>query len=210
LAQLSKWRRAGGPVTDMAVGVNLSTTTLLRPDLANLVFAGLDTYAVAPDQLILEITEHEAIPETASVEVALRSLHSAGVALWLDDFGIGYTSLHYLDRFPISVLKIDKSVVDAGTGEHPSPLLGSLVAMGQSAGVTVLAEGIETGPQAQRLTDLGFDLGQGYFMARPMPGDMVADWLQSVARSGDVIGANVVGADRSVAGVGQSTGWLQR
>jgi diguanylate cyclase (GGDEF)-like protein len=174
--QIAQWRDSGISLGHVPVAVNLSAATLLRPDLVDLVTDALTAVGVPAEQLILEITEHEAVPEESAVEEALRSLAAAGVTIWLDDFGVGYTSLRYLERFPITTLKADKSLTATALTPRASPLLGGVVALGRSAEVTALAEGVETEEQAQRLLALGFQLGQGYHLGRPMPAAQLEAW----------------------------------
>ncbi len=104
--------------------------------------------------------------------VALRELAAEGVGLALDDFGTGYTSVAYLQRYPITVLKLDRSV----TGSDASlALLRGLVGLADALGTSVLAEGIETDEQCARLARLGVDAGQGWLFGRPVPADRLGD-----------------------------------
>jgi EAL domain-containing protein (putative c-di-GMP-specific phosphodiesterase class I) len=101
------------------------------------------------------------------------------VHLAVDDFGIGYSSLSYIERFPVDVLKIDKSFVDriaadAAAGSGESPLTAAIILIGQTLGLHVVAEGIERAGQAHRLRELGCEFGQGYLFARPLPPDEAA------------------------------------
>ena len=89
--------------------------------------------------------------------------------LAIDDFGTGYSSLSYLDRLPIDIVKIDKSFVSRLNPDEESPLVRTVVQIGQSLGIDTIVEGIETAHQLQRLQELGSRLGQGYFLATPMP-----------------------------------------
>ncbi|MEI4279129.1 putative bifunctional diguanylate cyclase/phosphodiesterase [Klenkia terrae] len=148
-----------------SVSVNLGRSSMVDPDLAGTVRAALATSGLAAERLHLEITEHDQLPADAGV-VPLRDLALEGVGVALDDFGTGYTSVAYLERYPISVLKLDRSVTgyDASVG-----LLRGLVALATGMGTTVLAEGIETDEQCARLATLGVDAGQGWLFGRPVP-----------------------------------------
>jgi len=98
----------------------------------------------------------------------LDDLRSLGIRFAIDDFGTGYSSLSYLDRLPIDIIKIDKSFVDRLTPEQESPLVRTVLQIGQSLGLDTVVEGIETEHQLSRLQDLGCAKGQGYLLAKPM------------------------------------------
>ena len=111
--------------------------------------------------------------DTDAALALLRQLSALRVHLAVDDFGIGYSSLSYIERFPVDVLKIDKSFVDRVAAECAasveSPLIAAIIQIGRTLGLRVVAEGIEREAQARRLRDLGCALGQGYLFARPLP-----------------------------------------
>ncbi len=157
---------AGPP---LFVSVNLGRASMVDPALADVVHAALRRSGLPPERLHLEITEHAELPPGAGV-AALTELHALGVRVSLDDFGIGYTSLDYVRRYPVSTLKLDRSLTAPLQQEPTSALLHGVVLLATSLGIDVLAEGIETGPQQQRLAALGVRLGQGYLIARPMTG----------------------------------------
>ncbi|KQS57022.1 hypothetical protein ASG36_18730 [Geodermatophilus sp. Leaf369] len=161
-AAAAGWAAAG---SDWTVSVNLGRSSMVDPDLARRVQTALDATGLAPDRLHVEITEHDQLPAEAGVG-PLRVLADAGVGVHLDDFGTGYTSLAYLQRYPVSVLKLDRSVtgLDASHG-----LLAGVVALADALGITVLAEGVETDAQCARLASLGIDRGQGWLFGRPVP-----------------------------------------
>ncbi len=169
-AAAADWVAAGEAWT---VSVNLGRSSMIDPDLACRVRGALSAAGLAPDRLHLEITEHDALPVDAGVE-PLRTLAALGVGVDLDDFGTGYTSLAYLQRYPISVLKLDRSVTGV---DSPTGLLAGVVGLADALGITVLAEGIETTEQCARLAELGVDRGQGWLFGRPaaIPTQPVAD-----------------------------------
>ncbi|WP_091069110.1 putative bifunctional diguanylate cyclase/phosphodiesterase [Klenkia brasiliensis] len=159
------------PDPDWTVSVNLGRSSMVCPDLAATVRATLAETGLPAARLHLEITEHDQLPADAGV-LALHELAADGVGLALDDFGTGYTSVAYLQRYPITVLKLDRSV----TGCDASPaLLSGLVGLADALGTTVLAEGIETDEQCTRLARLGVDAGQGWLFGRPVPADRLGD-----------------------------------
>jgi EAL domain-containing protein (putative c-di-GMP-specific phosphodiesterase class I) len=124
---------------------------------------------VRPESVTLEITENAIIDTTTGAGAVLERLRAGGVRICVDDFGIGYSSLRYLSLFPISSLKIDRSFV-SGTGEGlaSEPICRMLLDLARSLELTVVAEGIETPEQAERLLALGAACGQGYIFSRPI------------------------------------------
>ena len=171
LAQLGRWDTAGLP--QLFVAVNLGRTSMIDPLLAQVVQDELATAGIAPDRLHLEITEHAELPDGAGV-AALAELHRAGVQVSLDDFGVGYTALDYVRRYPVRVLKLDRSITAPLQHEETSALLRGIVLLARELGLDVLAEGIETDAQKARLSALGVGFGQGYLIARPLPPEDVA------------------------------------
>ena len=170
--QLARWDAAG--LSPVFVSVNLGRSSMLDPALAGRVRAALARSTVCPDRLHLEITEHAELPAGAE---ALRSLAAQGVRVSLDDFGVGYTSLDYVRRYPVTTLKLDRSMTEPLQHEHTSALLSGVVLLAGQLGIEVLAEGIETQVQKQRLTGLGIRSGQGYLFARPLPADDFAAFV---------------------------------
>lgn len=168
-----KWRNAGVDIP--FVSVNISPTELLRHDFAIAVASAVDA-GIPADRLILELTEGHAVPRGAALEGLLHELHATGVRLALDDFGAGHHVLANLQRLPIDLLKIDRSiVVAAAQSSRDDALLGIYVDIGRALGVPVVAEGVETDEQAARLTELGCPLAQGYLFSRPIqPADVPA------------------------------------
>nr|WP_231126560.1 EAL domain-containing protein [Motilibacter aurantiacus] len=176
LAQLLQWDRAGLP--ELRMNVNLGRSSMEHPRLAQRVIAALSTSGIDPSRLHVEITEHHELPPEAGV-AALKLLSEHGVGVGLDDFGVGYTSLDYLRRYPIGVLKLDRSITRPLEAEQSSPLLEGIVGLARSLGVSVLAEGIETPAQRDRLAALGIAYGQGFSIARPMPPSALERFLRA-------------------------------
>jgi len=165
LAQLARWDAAGLP--PVFVSVNLGCSAVTDPDLAGTVERALAGSGIAPGRLHLEITEHAELPTGAGAE-ALHALAARGVRVSLDDFGVGYTSLDYVRLYPVTTLKADRSITAPLQEEQTSPLLRGVVLLAGEVGMEVLAEGIETPLQRDRLLSLGVRLGQGYLFARPL------------------------------------------
>jgi diguanylate cyclase (GGDEF)-like protein/PAS domain S-box-containing protein len=149
--------------------VNVSPRQLNQPDFVIQVRAALDEHQLEPGSLVVEITE-SAIMEAGAAAI-LRSLKELGVRLAMDDFGTGYSSLSHLRRFPLDVIKVDRSFI-AGLGDgQGSSIAGAIVSLAQALGLRTVAEGIEDDEQHRAVVALGCDLGQGYLFARPMPAD---------------------------------------
>lgn len=155
------------PDPTWTVSINLGRSTMMDCRLADRVHRALADTGLDPRRLNLEITEHDQLPPEAGV-LALHDLAAAGVGISLDDFGAGYTSVAYLQRYPVSVLKLDRSITGP---DAAGALLGGLVGLARGLGITVLAEGIETDEQCARLARLGVDAGQGWLFGRPVPTD---------------------------------------
>jgi diguanylate cyclase (GGDEF)-like protein len=152
------------------VGVNISGAQIQHPDMIAAVHAALDISGIHPSTLTLEITESVMLNDTDTTLARLRELKGLGLSLAVDDFGTGYSSLSYLQRFPIDVLKIDKTFVDPiGSGGQPASLTRAIVALGDALGLDMVAEGIERVEQVEGLRFLGCTLGQGYHFSRPLP-----------------------------------------
>jgi EAL domain-containing protein (putative c-di-GMP-specific phosphodiesterase class I) len=165
------WRRQ--PVAaSLQVSVNLSARQLGTPGLVAAVAEAIEDTGIAADCVWLEITESALMTDTKAASVTLRALRDIGVHLTVDDFGTGYSSLTYLQRFPVEGLKIDRSFVDGlGTDANDTTIVDTLVRLGHSLGLTVVAEGVETPLQLQHLRRLACDNGQGYLFSRPLQAD---------------------------------------
>ena len=153
-----------------AVSVNLSARQLNRTDLVEAVDRALQESGLDPDRLWLEITESVLMEDADAAVAALERLRGLGVHLCVDDFGTGYSSLAYLRRFPVDALKVDRSFV-AGLGKDPedSAIVEAVVSMAHSLRLSVVAEGVETDEQLNRLRELGCELAQGFYFAAPVP-----------------------------------------
>jgi len=177
--EAKRWSRdRGQPVR---ITVNLSGRQLQDPGIVDDVRAALEDSGLSPSQLTLEITESMLMQNTDVSMTRLLALRGLGISLAIDDFGTGYSSLAYLQRYPIDILKIDKSFVDSvHTGEDGAVLARAIVALGDTLHLDTVAEGIETEAQRGRLLDLGCALGQGYLFAPPIESEEF--WSLLVAR----------------------------
>jgi diguanylate cyclase (GGDEF)-like protein/PAS domain S-box-containing protein len=179
------WQHDPAMAVVQSVSVNVSGVQLLDPNIVNDVRDALQAAGLAPERLTLEITESVLTQDTEAVLIQLTALKALGVSLAIDDFGTGYSSLSYLRRFPIDILKIDKSFIDS-VADRGSALVKAIVNMGDSLHMTTVAEGIEHATQAAVLHELGCDIGQGYLFARPVSAedfeaDVKAHWPHAVA-----------------------------
>ena len=166
-----------GDHEELTLSVNLSTRQLLAPGLATVVADAAATSGLEPSRLILEITETSMMRDTETAIRILNELKRVGVRLAVDDFGTGYSSLSYLQRFPIDILKIDKSFVDTIDQSPEDSALGrAIVRLGQTLRLTTIAEGVETESQAELLRSLGCGQAQGFHFAHPMPLDELGRW----------------------------------
>ena len=160
------------------VGVNLSARQIQQPDLVESVERILRETGLEPSLLRLELTESAVMADPEGAAATLRRLKGLGVQLALDDFGTGYSSLGSLRRFPIDLLKIDRSfVAGLGQDEADEAIVQAVVEMAPALGLRVVAEGVETPRQLEWLRNLGCELGQGYHFARPLPAEAVTTLL---------------------------------
>lgn len=177
---LSRWLH-DGLATDLVLRVNLSARQLVGEGLVELVRDVLDESRVPPHQLVLEITESSLLVDPEHAVGVLHGVRALGVGLEVDDFGTGYSSFLYLKRLPITGLKVDRAFV-AGLphDREDRAIVAATVQLGESLGIGVTAEGIETDAQRAELLRLGCRHGQGFLLAEAEPADRFADRLGDV------------------------------
>ncbi|HQS82801.1 MAG TPA: EAL domain-containing protein [Thiobacillus sp.] len=181
LAQLVILQRQAHVLT---MAVNLSARNLHDMELPASISALLAESGVAPQDLILEITESAVMANPSDGLAILTELDRMGVTLSIDDFGTGYSSLAYLKGLPVDELKIDKSfVMDMVENENDAVIVRSTIDLAHNLGLKVIAEGVETRDAWHILGMLGCDCSQGYFMGRPMPAEKLEAWLRESAWS---------------------------
>jgi diguanylate cyclase (GGDEF)-like protein/PAS domain S-box-containing protein len=164
--QVRLWRDQG---LETAVSVNVSPRQFEQPGFLAGVRAALQQEGLPASTLILELTETTLMRDSDEALSRLSALNGLGLRLAIDDFGTGYSSLAYLQRFPVDIVKIDRTFVVAATGEGPSAaLLHALVEIGNALGLETVAEGIETVDQLSRLRREGCRAGQGFYFSRPL------------------------------------------
>jgi diguanylate cyclase (GGDEF)-like protein len=166
--QLAAWNNDSDG--DLTLSVNLSRRQLTSPNLVDEIRTAVALSNVDPRQLILEVTENVLMKEPERAARVLSELREFGIRIAVDDFGTGYSSLSHLQRFPVDVIKIDKSFIDplVQSNSKSVAMVTSIMGLAKSLGLEVIAEGIEHESQLQRLVDLGCNLGQGFLMAHPL------------------------------------------
>jgi EAL domain-containing protein (putative c-di-GMP-specific phosphodiesterase class I) len=168
--ELVAWRGGVAGGNRLRVAVNISGRHLQHGDLFKDVTDALTASGLEPANLVVELTESTMMSNTEANLERLQRLKSVGVRLALDDFGTGYSSLSYLHRFPIDILKIDRSFVSRLTTSDNGPELArAVITLGSTLGLDIVAEGIELEPQIASLLELGCVAGQGFFFAKARP-----------------------------------------
>jgi diguanylate cyclase (GGDEF)-like protein/PAS domain S-box-containing protein len=179
--QGARWQRYAAPGGHFKVAVNVSARQL-EPGLGRQVRDALANSGLPGAALTLEMTESVLMARTDEVVALLRRLRTLGIRVAVDDFGTGYSSLSYLSRFPVDILKIDKSFVQhLGEGGSQGELVRTIVRLGESLRLDTVAEGIETQEQRSALQAMGCTFGQGYLFARPLPVDEIDHLLDAQA-----------------------------
>jgi len=174
--QTQAWSAAG--LDPFEIWVNVSGVQFRDRRLIAAVRNALEASGLAPARLVLEATETIMVDDRIATLAVLRELKALGVSIAIDDFGTGYSSLAYLKRFPLDTLKIDRSFVqDLGVEEDDAAIVAAMIAMARSIDLDVIAEGVETPQQAQRLREMGCSRMQGYCFGRPMPAEEVAGFI---------------------------------
>jgi diguanylate cyclase (GGDEF)-like protein len=176
IAECAGWNRSG---FDLAVAVNLSALDLYDAELPTLVSGLLRDQGLDPSKLVLEITESAVMKDAAYALKTLRDLKARGIALAIDDYGTGYSSLAHLRRLPVDELKIDKSfVVHLSEGAtEDGVIVRSTIDLGHNMGLKVAAEGVESAEGYAILERFGCDMAQGYFISRPLPSAGLLAWM---------------------------------
>lgn len=169
-SRAAEWSRPGGAAPGATVAVNLSARQLVDRDLPDVVAAILADTGVQPSQVCLEITESVLVADEIASEAALRALKRLGVRIAIDDFGTGHSSLTRLQRFPVDVLKLDRSFV-AGVGRDrgDTAIVAAVVRLARALGLGTVAEGAETAEQLRWLAGLGWEAAQGFYFSPPQP-----------------------------------------
>ncbi len=176
--QNQAWRAQGLP--PVRIAVNLSSVQFQQPDLEVQIAGVLEETGLDPDGLELELTESLLLHKADATLQTLRTIKDMGIHMSIDDFGTGYSSLSYIKRFPIDALKIDRSFIrEVTTSPEDAAITTSIILMGKSLDLTVVAEGVETRSQLEFLRVLECDEAQGYLFSRPVPAEEAATLLST-------------------------------
>jgi diguanylate cyclase (GGDEF)-like protein len=177
---LKGWDEAAGAPLPFSVSVNLSAIQVARDDIASAVAETLGRHGLAGRRLTLELTESAIIQDPQRATKVLEALKRDDVRVAMDDFGTGYTSLAYLQRLPIDMLKIDRSFVSGMIGDADSvAIVRAILSLADALGMQTTAEGIESAELASALTALGCTHGQGFHFAKPLRPEAVMDYWRS-------------------------------
>jgi diguanylate cyclase (GGDEF)-like protein/PAS domain S-box-containing protein len=178
IEQLARWQMMG---MDLTVSINVSARHLQEPMFARHLAMLLAQQATpVADRLVIEILETTALADVDFTCNLMQECRALGVRFALDDFGTGYSTLTYLKRLPLDMLKIDRSfVINMLNDRHDLAIVEGVIGLSETFGCSVVAEGVDTLEQAQRLIEIGCDIGQGNGIAPAMPADQVVDWVHS-------------------------------
>jgi EAL domain-containing protein (putative c-di-GMP-specific phosphodiesterase class I) len=175
VASAAAWRDAGHTLT---VAVNIGTASLLDLTLPDQISEICGLVNLPTEQILLEVTETEAMKDTKRTMDVLLRMRLRGIGLGIDDFGTGHSSLRELQRMPFSEMKIDKSfVLDMATNRDCRVIVETIIGLGHNFGLKVVAEGVEDFRAWSMLSEMGCDLAQGYYISRAMPSERVLNWI---------------------------------
>ena len=177
--EVRRWEQIDPARSSLTLNVNLAAQQIKGHDLVPGVRAVLEEAGLPAEQLVLEVTEHVLVSNEEGVIAQLRALKRLGVRVAVDDFGTGYSALSYLQRFPIDVLKIDKSFVDTlGESEDSDHLVEGIINLAHVLKLETIAEGIETAEQERALRAMRSEFGQGYRFAKPLSAEQLETYLR--------------------------------
>jgi len=171
--RLAAWGRLPG-LSELTLAVNVSEQQFRQPDFVDQVLQIIGQTGASPTRLKLELTESLLAQDIEDISSKMMALREHGIHFALDDFGTGYSSLSYLKRLPLAQLKIDQSFVqEILTSPNDAMIARTIVALADSLGLTVIAEGVETADQRQFLVENGCNHFQGYYFGRPADAEVV-------------------------------------
>ncbi len=177
--QFKSWQSENIPVTN--ISINVSGRQFKEQDLVSLLQKTLDEHQLDASHIELELTESTLLKNENQAEAILNELHNMGIKISIDDFGTGYASLSYLKRLPIDILKIDKSFTDGILHDQDDiAIVNAIYGLAKGLGLKLVAEGIETKEQLNKIKELGVDYGQGYFWSPPRAADQYIELLESL------------------------------
>jgi len=180
LSRAAQWKRSLPADHPFCSGLNTSASELTDPAFVDRVLSGCELVGLRPDSLVLEMTEGVLMQHESDERAKLAELREAGVRIAIDDFGTGYSSLSYLVRLPVDIVKLDRSFVAAlGVSDREEAVIRAATRLAQDLGLILVAEGVETAEQVQRLLDLDCRLGQGFHLRRPLTAQQFGEGLQA-------------------------------
>ncbi len=177
--QLVRWRVDGHMAVRMSI--NMSPLDFDRQDIVNSITDCLLRHTLPPERMELEITESLMMKDAAGVAATIKALRGAGISIAIDDFGTGYSALAYLQKFPVSTLKIDRSFVRDLKSTRSNPIISAITGIARGFDLDIVAEGVEQPEQVEALRLLGCDVMQGYYFARPASANEAIEWLRQPA-----------------------------
>ncbi|MCT7480586.1 putative bifunctional diguanylate cyclase/phosphodiesterase [Aliarcobacter cryaerophilus] len=177
LNQYLDWKNKG---IDIVMSINISAKQFLQNRFAENLIEKINSKKIEPNRIILELTEYILIDQNNSVYSTLRKLNEFGVSISLDDFGTGYSSLSYLKKYPIDYLKIDKSFIDDSCNSQGKVFIETIVKMGQTLNMKIVAEGVETQEQVEYLKSISCNLYQGYYFSKPIKAKEFEEFYKSL------------------------------
>ena len=182
--QARVWQEQYPSIPPLTVWVNLSGKQFKQPELVDEVARALKKTGLRASALGLEITESVVMEDTQATIMTLRELAGLGVRLAIDDFGTGYSSLSALHRFPVEILKVDRSFVEGlKNGSENTGILSAILDLGRALGMEVVAEGVETAEQLARLREMGYEMAQGNYFSEPLPDEAASELLAADPRT---------------------------
>lgn len=188
---LKAWEEKG--YSGFTVSVNVSRADIYSLNIADFLSGMIRKYELAPEQLHLEITESAYTEDPYQLIEVVNQLREQGFIIEMDDFGSGYSSLNMLNQMPIDILKLDMKFIQSETAKPlEQGILQFIMSMARWMGVSVVAEGVETYEQLNRLMEVDCDYVQGYYFSRPMPAEMFEQFLKKEKRSGKLYGSTAL------------------
>jgi Amt family ammonium transporter len=178
--RVAQWKREYSIAPPLYISINVSARQFSHPSFIRDVADAIQETGANPQCVRLELTESVAMKDAASAEQSMSQLRALGVKLSIDDFGTGYSSLSYLRKFPVDTLKIDQSFIAGMEGDKESyAIVKTVVALARSLSMEVVAEGVETPEQLEKLNLAGCDFAQGFWFSRPLPEEKVDHFLRT-------------------------------
>jgi diguanylate cyclase (GGDEF)-like protein/PAS domain S-box-containing protein len=175
--QMRDWQSSDPRFAKLSISINISSRLFGEPEFAARTADILEKTGLRPESLHLEITENALLQHESTTVAELTALRELGVKFHLDDFGTGYASLSYLNRFSYDTIKIDRSFIASSDATRGRRIIDALISLSTVLGMDVIAEGVETEEQAQKLRDLNCHVAQGFLFSKPLPSDLARAYL---------------------------------